>query len=167
VRDSVLAVSGALNREVGGPAVFPPLAPDVLAQMKHGIWKKEQDGPHVWRRSVYIYRKRGLPFPMLDSFDLPDQNVSCGARTVSTAPTQALMLMNDEFVVKHSELFAQRLSEAEPADPARRLELGYRLALGRTPSEEERKLGLEYIRTRGIAGLAHLLMNLNEFVYLR
>ena len=60
----------------------------------------------MWRRSVYIYRKRGLPFPMLESFDLPDQNISCGARAVSTVPTQALMLMNDEFVVKQAELFA-------------------------------------------------------------
>ncbi len=128
VRDSVLAVSGALNREIGGPAVFPPLAPEVLAQMKHGIWKKAEDGPEVWRRSVYIYRKRGLPFPLLDSFDLPDQNVSCGARSVSTAPTQALMLMNDEFILKQSELFAQRVNESEPSDPNRRLELAYRLA---------------------------------------
>jgi hypothetical protein len=167
VRDSVLAVSGTLNREVGGPAVFPPLAADVLAQMKHGIWKQDEDGPNVWRRSVYIYRKRGLPFPMLESFDLPDQNVSCGARAVSTAPTQALMLLNDEFVVKQSELFAQRVTEAEPKDAARRLELAYRLALGRAPSDEERTLGLEYVEKHGIEGLVHVLMNLNEFVYLR
>ena len=167
VRDSVLAVAGTLNREIGGPAVFPPLTPDVLAQMKHGIWKQGEDGPNVWRRSVYIYRKRGLPFPMLEAFDLPDQNVSCGARAVSTAPTQALMLLNDEFVVKHAELFAQRVTEAEPKDAARRLELAYRLALGRPPGDEERTLGLQYVETHGIAGLVHVLMNLNEFVYLR
>jgi hypothetical protein len=167
VRDSVLAVSGGLNREFGGPAVFPQLQPEVLAQMKHGIWKQAEDGPLVWRRSVYIYRKRGLPFPMLESFDLPDQNISCGARPVSTAPTQALMLMNDEFVVKQSELFAKRVAESEPQDTRRQIELAYRLALGRAPNEEERKLAVEYMSKHGLNGFAHVLLNLNEFVYLR
>src|SRR5687767_6208275 len=135
--------------------------------MKHGIWNNQKEGPAVWRRSVYIYRKRGLPFPLLETFDLPDQNISCGARVTSTVPTQALMLMNDEFVVRQAELFAQRLTETEPKDAARQVDLGYNLALGRTPDAEERRLGIEYIGTRGVAGFAHALLNLNEFVYLR
>jgi hypothetical protein len=167
VRDAVLAVSGGLNRDFGGPAVFPRLQPEVLAQMKNGIWRQDEDGPAVWRRSVYIYRKRGLPFPMLESFDLPDQNISCGARPVSTAPTQALMLMNDEFVVKHSELFAKRVAEAEPLDTGRQVELAYKLALGRAPNDDERKLALDYMSRHGLSGFAHVLLNLNEFVYLR
>ena len=73
VRDSILAASGRLNREIGGPPVFPALQDEVLAQMSHGIWRKQADGPAVWRRSVYIYRKRGLPFPMFETFDLPDR----------------------------------------------------------------------------------------------
>jgi hypothetical protein len=166
VRDSILAVSGGLNREIGGPAVFPNLQSEVLSSMKHGIWQNEPDGPKVWRRSVYIYRKRGLPFPMLESFDLPDQNISCGARVVSTVPTQALMLMNDEFVVKQSELFAERVKEGEP-NADRQVSLAYRLALSREPTAQERTVALDYIAKHGLTGFAHVLLNLNEFVYLR
>lgn len=167
VRDSILATSGGLNRELGGPAVFPALQPEVLGQMTHGIWNKEADGPKVWRRSVYIYRKRSLPFPMLDSFDLPDQNISCGVRSVSTAPTQALMLLNDEFVLKHAAMFAQRVSEAEPADAEKQIDLAYRIAVSRPPTAQEREIAREYLKTHSLAGFAHVLLNLNEFVYLR
>ncbi|HET8548258.1 MAG TPA: PSD1 and planctomycete cytochrome C domain-containing protein [Bryobacteraceae bacterium] len=167
VRDSILAVSGGLNREIGGPAVFPKLEPEVLSSMRNGIWRKEEDGPKVWRRSVYIYRKRGLPFPLLETFDLPDQNVSCGARSNSTVPTQALMLLNDEFVVRQSEVFGSRVRESVPNDAERQVDLAYAIALGRPPNENERKLALEFIARHDLTGLAHVLMNLNEFVYLR
>lgn len=167
IRDGILHASGALNREMGGPAVFPALQPEVLSQMTHGIWKKEADGPNNWRRSIYIYRKRGLPFPMLESFDLPDQNISCGARVVTTVPTQALMLMNDEFVVRQAELFGQRLSEMEPASAERQVDLAYRLALSRPPDAREKELAIEYLRSHTLAGFAHVLLNLNEFLYLR
>jgi hypothetical protein len=167
VRDSILAASGSLNREIGGPPVFPALQDEVLAQMSHGIWRKHPDGPDVWRRSVYIYRKRGLPFPMLETFDLPDQNISCGARGVSTVPTQALMLLNDEFVIKQAELFAERVNEAEPKQVNSQIELAYRLALGRIPDTHERELAREYLQTHSLAGFTHVLLNLNEFVYLR
>src|SRR5262249_18302010 len=83
VRDAILAVSCGLDRKIGGPPVFPPIAPEILASMAGGIWKRETDGPAVWRRSVYVYRKRGLAFPMFEVFDLPDQNTSCGRRAVS------------------------------------------------------------------------------------
>ncbi len=168
IRDSILAVGGGLNREIGGPSIFPPLQPEVLAQMKHGIWHKQTDGPEVWRRSIYIYRKRGLPFPMLESFDLPDQNIACGARGVSTVPTQALMLMNDEFVLRHAEMFAKRVEEtAADQDPARQVDTAYQIALGRKPTAQERELALAYLGEHSLAGLAHVMLNLNEFVYLR
>jgi hypothetical protein len=167
IRDSILAVSGGLNRDMGGQPVFPHLQGEVLEQMKHGIWRNEDEGPKVWRRSVYVYRKRGLPFPMLEAFDLPDQNFSCGARAVSTVPTQALMLLNDEFVAQQAELFARHVQESEPDNAAREVELAYRMALSRAPSSAERDLALEYLRRNSLTGFAHVLINLNEFVYLR
>jgi hypothetical protein len=167
VRDAILAASGGLNREMGGPAVFPALQPEVLDQMTHGIWRREPDGPKVWRRSVYIYRKRGLPFPMLESFDLPDQNISCGMRGVSTVPTQALMLLNDEFVLRQADLFAQRVREAEPHDTDRQIDLTYRIAISRPPTPEEREIARDYLKSHSLAGFAHVVLNLNEFVYLR
>ena len=64
VRDAIMAASGTLNLTVGGPPVFPHIQPEILASMQGGIWNKEEDGPKVWRRSVYVYRKRGLPGDM-------------------------------------------------------------------------------------------------------
>jgi hypothetical protein len=167
LRDSILATSGALNREMFGKAVFPKIQAEILASMDKGIWEREEDGPKVWRRSVYIYRKRGLPFPMLETFDLPDQNVACGARNVSTVPTQALTLMNDEFVLRQAELFAQRVKESAGEDHARQIDSAYRIALNRPPSSSERQIGVDYVSKHSLAGFAHVLLNLNEFLYIR
>jgi hypothetical protein len=108
-----------------------------------------------------------LPFPLLDVFDLPNQNISCGARIVSTVPTQALALMNDEFIVRQAQLFANRLEEAVPADPRKQVELGYRLALSRPPEDEERKVAIDFLARHKLADFAHVLLNLNEFLYVR
>jgi hypothetical protein len=167
VRDEVLAVSGALDRTVGGPPVFPPIAPEILASMSGGIWKKENDGPNVWRRSVYVYRKRGLVFPLFEVFDLPDQNTSCGRRNVSTVPTQALTLLNDEFVLRQAKLFADRVREASPNNTAKQVDAAYRIALSRAPRTEEAELATEFLRTRSLADFTHVLLNLNEFLYVR
>ena len=77
MRDSILAASGGTqpdDRRAAGVSAAAERAPDVEAN--HGIWKSEEDGPEVWRRSVYVYRKRGLAFPMFEVFDLPDQNIT-------------------------------------------------------------------------------------------
>ncbi len=167
VRDAVLVVSGGLNRTMGGPAVFPKIQGEVLASMKLGIWEVEEDGPKVWRRSVYVYRKRGLPFPMFEVFDRPDQNVRCGRRNVSTVPTQALTLLNNEFVLKQAKLFADRVTEAAGNDRAKQIDLAYELALARGPSAEERALAESFLLRQPLADFTHVLVNLNEFLYLR
>jgi hypothetical protein len=167
VRDAIMSVSGALDRKVGGPPVFPHIPNEILASMAGGIWKKEQDGPQSWRRSVYVYRKRGLVFPMFEVFDLPDQNTTCGRRNVSTVPTQALALLNNDFVLRQAKLFADRVKEGAGDDPARQIDLAYRIALSRPPSAEEAALGAEFLRKRELADLTHVLLNLNEFLYVR
>src|SRR4029077_10819676 len=126
--DSILTASGSLNLAFGGPPVFPPLPEGLFTEANHGIWKTEDDGPDVWRRSVYVYRKRGLAFPMFQVFDLPEQNVSSAARYISTVPTQALTMLNDAFVLRHAELFADRVKKAAGTDPARQIDLAYRIA---------------------------------------
>jgi hypothetical protein len=167
VRDAILATSGALDRAIGGPPVFPHIPAEILASMAGGIWKNEEDGPQSWRRSVYVYRKRGLVFPMFEVFDLPDQNSSCSRRNISTVPTQALTMLNDPFVLRQAKLFADRLREAAPNDPARQLDLAYRIALSRPPTVEESRLAADFLGKRGLEDFAHVLFNLNEFVYLR
>lgn len=167
VRDSILSVSGALNRTMFGKAVFPELSQEVLASMDKGIWNNTKDGPEVWRRSVYVYRKRGLPLPFFEVFDLPDQNLTCGRRNVSTVPTQALTLMNNDWVLKQAARFADRVATEAGPDNAARVARAYELALGRRPSAEELRVGEEYLRGRTLSDLAHVILNLNEFIYLR
>jgi hypothetical protein len=167
VRDAVLAASGTLQRELGGPAVFPPLPEETLESMKNGIWRIETDGPKVWRRSVYVYRKRGLPFPFFEVFDLPDQNTSCGRRNVSTVPTQALTLLNNEFVLSQSRRFAERIRAEAPDDPTAQVERAWLLAVSRPPDAEEKQRALEFLRNNKLEDLAHVIFNLNEFLYVR
>ena len=68
--------------------------------------EQQEDGPDVWRRSVYIYQRRSLPYPMFETFDHPDMNLTAAARNVSTVPTQALTLLNNPFVLREAELLA-------------------------------------------------------------
>ena len=167
VRDIILSSSGALNTEMYGPPVFPKLQPEVLHTMNKGIWEREEDGPKVWRRSVYVYRKRGLPFPMFEVFDLPDQNITCSRRNVSTVPTQALTLLNDDFVLRQAQLFADRLKEGAPANAEAQVRAAYEIALSRPPSDDEKTLALDFLKKQKLVDFAHVLLNLNEFVYMR
>ena len=167
VRDSIMAASGALNLEIGGPPVFPHIPDEILRSMSEGIWKREPDGPQSWRRSVYVYRKRGLVFPMFEVFDLPDQNITCGRRNVSTVPTQALTMLNDDFVLRQAKLFADRVQEAAPSDTAKQVDLAYRIALSRSPRPEEAKLAADFLQKRDLADFTLVLLNLNEFLYVR
>jgi Protein of unknown function (DUF1553)/Protein of unknown function (DUF1549)/Planctomycete cytochrome C len=167
VRDVMMAASGSLNLQMGGPPVFPPIQDLILESMKEGIWNREQEGPKVWRRSVYVYRKRGLVFPLFEVFDLPDQNISCGRRNVSTVPTQALTLLNDESVLLQSKLFAARVAEGVGSDPGKQIDLAYRIALSRPPGEKELALGMEFLKKRSLGDFTHVMLNLNEFLYVR
>src|SRR4026207_1219886 len=122
-------------RPVGGPPIFPFVPKELLDAIERGIWRNQPDGPKVWRRSVYIYAKRSLPFPMVHVFDLADLNVSFGARNVSTVPTQALTLLNDDFVLRQAQLFADRLKKDAGEDVAKQVDLAYVLALTRHPTD--------------------------------
>lgn len=166
LRDSILAVAGTLNTLMEGPPVFPPLPEDTLRSMNKGIWNTQPDGPETWRRSIYVYRKRGLPFPFFEVFDLPDQTITCGRRNVSTVATQALTLLNNEFVLDQSKRFAARLKQLS-ADSNEQLRLAYELALGRAPSAEERAVAAEFLKTNKVDDFAHVLLNLSEFLYMR
>ena len=104
---------------------------------------------------------------MFQVFDLPEQNVTAGARNVSTVPTQALMLLNDPFVLRQAELFADRVRKEAGDDPQRQIDLAYRLALTRPPTETEMRVAAESMKTHSLVDLTHVLFNLNEFVYTR
>ena len=91
----------------------------------------------------------------------------CGSENVSTVPTQALTLLNDEFVLRQARLFADRVEQAAPHDPAKQVDLAYRIALSRPPRAEEAALAADFLKTRSLADFTHVLFNLNEFLYAR
>src|SRR5262249_24208516 len=112
IRDAVLAVSGALDRSVGGPHPFPH--PSTWDYTQHKPFKATYD---TSRRSVYLMTQRIQRHPYLALFDGPDTNASTAVRTTSTTPLQALYLINDPFIHEQAERFAARLA-AECPDPA-------------------------------------------------
>lgn len=167
VRDSILAASGAIDLKQGGPAVFPALPKELLSSVSYGLWDKDEDGSGARRRSVYVYRRRGLVFPMFQVFDLPEQNITAGARNISTVPTQALMLLNNPFVLEQAQRFADRVRAEAGDDRERQIERAYQIALARPPTEIELRVAFDALRTQSLVDLTHVLFNLNEFVYMR
>src|SRR5439155_25773696 len=98
VRDAALAVSGQLNREHGGPGVYPTLPPAVLAgQSRPGLGWGRSGERDASRRSVYVFAKRSLALPELELLDLADSTSSCEQRPVSTTAPQALTFLNGAF----------------------------------------------------------------------
>ena len=167
LRDSIMTVSGSIDLTVSGPPVFPYVPEQILASQAHGTWRNQPDGPSVWRRSVYVYRRRSLSFPFFETFDLPDQNVTSAARNVSTVPTQALTLMNNPFVLRQAGRFAALLERESPGDVRAQIDRAYRIALTRPPTEQETAIALGLVDTGSLSDFTHVLFNLNEFLYLR
>ena len=93
---------------------------------------------------------RSLPYPMFDTFDHPDMNVVAGARNVSTVPTQALTLLNNPFVLTQADRLAARVA-AETQDADAQVDLGYRIALGRSPVVAERAIARDLIRQQSLS----------------
>ncbi len=167
LRDAIMTVSGGIDLTVGGPPVFPHVPQELLLAARNGYWENQADGPEVWRRSVYVYRRRSLGFPFFDTFDLPDQNQTAAARNVSTVATQALTLMNNEFVLNQARVFADRLERAAPGDVDRQVDLAYRIALTRPPAPDEAEIARDLVSAQSLVDLTHVMLNLNEFLYLR
>jgi hypothetical protein len=166
VRDNMLTVGGNINLEVGGEPIFPFMDKDVLASQYRGKWVNTPDGPAAWRRGVYVYQRRSLPYPMFDTFDHPDMNVTAGARHVSTVPTQALTLLNNPFVLSEAAFFAARVSR-EARDPASQVDLAYRMALARSATPGEIAIGTDLITRQSLEAFTHVVLNLDEFLYVR
>ena len=167
VRDSMLAVGENLNPAMYGKPVFPFIPEQVLNSERHaGKWDLMKEGPETWRRSVYVYQRRSLPFPMFNTFDHPDMITTVGARTVSTVPTQALTLLNNSFVLQQAQKLADVVKQ-QASDPYAQVNLAYQIALGRSAKETEMRIGLDLTRKYSLVGLTHVILNLNEFMYMR
>jgi hypothetical protein len=113
-----------------------------------------------------VYQRRSLPYPMFDTFDHPDMNVTAGARHVSTVPTQALTLLNNPFVLSEAAFFAARVSR-QADDPPSQVDLAYRIALARPATSAEIAIGVDLIKSQSLEAFAHVVLNLDEFLYMR
>ncbi|MBX3448600.1 MAG: PSD1 domain-containing protein [Planctomycetaceae bacterium] len=137
LRDLSLAVSGLLSPKIGGPSVFPPMPEDLaaLSYANNFSWKNST-GEDRYRRGMYTFFKRTVPHPSLMTFDSPDANLTCVARTVSNTPLQALLLLNNEAHREASQAFAQRVLGMDSTD-AERLSQAWRVCVARPPSDDE------------------------------
>ena len=188
IRDAWLVNAGTLNDTMFGPGVRPELPPNFAGA---AAWKVSEPVDRT-RRSVYIYAKRNLPYPLMAAFDFPDMHEACGCRTTTTIAPQALMLLNSTLILDAARQLADRAKqEADSADPEARLAQAWRTAFGRQPSQRELAASRKFLadqqqviansdpdRTGENAGrvsaadaeaafvdLCHALLNANEFLF--
>lgn len=180
VRDAILAVAGDLNDERGGPSVKLYLTPGM-----EGRDVPDASGPLDGdrRRSIYLEARRNYLTPLLAAFDMPRPVNTTGLRSVSSMPSQALALLNNELVAEQSRVWARRILSNCP-DARERVERMYLEAFGRRPDSVERELALQFVdgqadvyrrlnetsrdwRLRAWADLGHALFNSAEFIVIR
>jgi hypothetical protein len=177
LRDAVLAASGDLDRATSpGPHPFPPMQKWRFTQ--HNAFEAVYP---TRLRSVYLMTQRIRKHPFLEVFDGADPNLSTPGRSASTTPLQALLLLNDPFVHEEADKLAARLLNST-GDDAGRIELAYRLTLGRKPTAAESASALQYLTSAraavkasgtpddkleraSLASVARVLFASNEFVY--
>ena len=159
-----MGTSGSIDLTIGGKPIFPYIPQEILdTAQAYGRWENQLDGPQVWRRSLYVYRRRTLSFPFFETFDLPDQNITTASRNTSTVAPQALTLLNNPFVLGQAELFAKAVQERAPYDISQQVDLAYRTALTRPPSAEEAVIGRQLVEQGSLQDLTHVIFNLSEF----
>ncbi len=168
LRDEILAVAGTLNPTVGGPCIFPFIPPDIFQGSSHRTWPgKADDDPATFRRSIYVFSKRSIRYPLFEAYDQPNLINTCDRRNRSTIAPQALMLMNDNFVITQANLFAARLRKDAGSDKAAQINRAFLLALGRTPTASEKASSLAFLNGAAdrLPEFCQAMFNLNEFAY--
>jgi hypothetical protein len=138
IRDSALSVSGLLTQSIGGPSFFPPVPQSVLddSYFKLDYWIAST-GPERYRRSLYGFRKRLMPDPVMISFDSPSGDAACTRRARSNTPLAALVTLNEPVFVEASRALAMRVIKEGGPDDRSRANYVYRLCISRSASDAE------------------------------
>jgi hypothetical protein len=148
VRDVALAASGLLDPTVGGPPAHPP-APEFLfvppASYGPKVWK-EDAGRARYRRALYTFRYRSVPYPMLQAFDAPNGDISCVRRTRSNTPLQALTALHEPIFVESARALGLMAQREGGATDEERVVFAFRRVLGRRPDAEETTALLDLLR---------------------
>jgi hypothetical protein len=182
LRDALLAASGELNLQMGGPSVRSELPEKISAAY---AWKPDHDPTQRNRRSIYLLVRRNLREPLLDAFDMPDTHESCTRRLETTTAPQALFLLNGEWSLERATAMADRVLHAEPSNPDLVVRQVYQLAYQRDPDADELVAARRFLECQpavpreatesstsasgwaaSLADLCHVLLNSNEFLYL-
>jgi len=178
IRDSILAASGNLNsKKMFGPSIFPPIPKAVLAgQSVPGNGWRTSSPEEAARRSVYIHIKRSLAVPILASFDVPDTDSACPVRFTTTQPTQALSMLNGDFLHEQAALFAKSVTHEAGTKTPEQVRVTLQRVFQREPNAKEIDRGVRFVDgMRTAHGLSSdeslrrfclLALNLNEFVFL-
>ena len=169
IRDSMLSVSGLLNSETGGESVLPPLPKELTTTLLKGQWPTSEREADHYRRSIYIFARRNLRYPLFDVFDRPDAGASCPQRNRSTTATQSLHMLNSELSNRCATLLSQRVThiclEANATSAAAWIDQLFLTAFLRNATVEEVALFESFYaneRMRHAACLA--ILNSNEFL---
>ena len=168
LRDAMLLTVGRLNRQAGGPGVRPPLPPEVVQTLLKNQWPVTEDAGQHNRRSVYLFVRRNLKYPLFDVFDRPDSNLSCSRRQQTTIAPQALALLNSEFTTTCARSLAEHLIRRHPQSNRDRIIAAWRVTLGRIPTDSEQRSASMLIATASDEGWTDLclaLFNTSEFLY--
>ena len=186
----MLAASDTLNRCMGGPGIRPPLAPELIGTLLKNQWNVSPKVEH-YRRSIYVFARRNLRYPIFEVLDRPDANASCPQRPRTTTAPQALLLLNSPLSLDAARRLAGWIAEREDT-PADYVRAAFQRALSRDPLAPEMRDSLQFLREyAGFSGrdnalaaplpaaldmdsvdgaaltaLCLALLNCNEFLYL-
>ncbi|AXQ28474.1 DUF1549 domain-containing protein [Solimonas sp. K1W22B-7] len=149
VRDSLLAAAGLLTEKDGGPGAFPPL-PEVIykasARNVPDFWPQTKDDQDQYSRSVYVYVRRSLPYPMLEAFDSASPQAAHSRRDVTTTPQQSLTLFNNEQVFEWSKHLAGRVIREAGGSEDAQLDRLYQVLYSRTPDLQEKQIAKTFLK---------------------
>jgi hypothetical protein len=163
-RDAVLAISGELDRKLGGPGYRDFTVSSAGNNETYTVF--EAVGPEFNRRTLYRTCLRTGTSPLLDALDCPDPSVATPLRSVTSTPLQALSLLNNKFMEHYADCFAARLKRESGDDHTAQIKQAYSFAFARKPSAEELSFGQKFVKEHGLTQLCLVLLNLNEFVYI-
>ncbi len=179
IRDAMLAASGQLDLRREGPGVMPPLPEELTKTLLPNQWKASENPSDAARRSIYIFARRNLRYPLFEAFDRPDPNASCPLRGRSTTAPQSLLLFNSEFSLGCAQHLAAEVLRDAPAEVSFRITLACRRTWGRSPTEQELKTLTDFLARQdellhregsapdaALVQLCLAMFNTNEFLYL-
>ncbi len=162
IRDAMLAVSGELNRTVGGPSFMPFIVTKFNSDFYQPI---DPLGPEFNRRTIYRANINSGKSAMMDALDCPDPSIKTPARRVTTTPLAALALMNNSFVLRQANKLAGRLTTSGGGETTNSIQKAYLMCFARPATDSELRRAVQFVNDQGLETFCWVLLNATEFLY--